>query len=215
MEIYLDTADVAKIEKYCEAYPLAGFTCNPTLVAASDRTIEDLMKLAIGKNVFVQSIALDYEGIIADAKRLKEIRADAYIKIPCTPEGYKAMHILKQQGYKVLATAIYTVGQALMAAACNVDYVAPYVNRMSDTEVDGCELVEHIICAFASQRVTTKIVAASFKNLNQVVRLLVSGVDAVTVPTDIFEKLIDNKLTNDAVDVFMSQWEHRFNKKTL
>ena len=215
MEIYLDTADVSKIEKYCDAYPLAGFTCNPTLVAASEVTIEDLMKLAIGKNVFVQSIALDCDGIIADAKKLKEIRADAYIKIPCTPEGYKAMHILKQQGYNVLATAIYTVGQALMAAACNVDYVAPYVNRMSDTEVDGCELVEDIICAFASQRIKTKVVAASFKNLNQVVRLLVSGVDAVTVPTDIFEKLIDNKLTNDACDTFMSQWEHRFNKKTL
>ena len=215
MEIYLDTADAKKIEEYCKSYPLAGFTCNPTLVSASDQTIEDLMKLAIGKNVFVQSIATDCEGIIADARKLKEIRADAYIKIPCTPEGYKAMHILKQQGYKILATAIYTVGQALMAAACNVDYVAPYVNRMSDTEVDGCDLVEDIICAFASQRITTKVVAASFKNLNQVVRLLVSGVDAVTIPIDIFEKLIDNKLTNDAVDVFSNQWEQRFNKKTL
>ena len=78
---------------------------------------------------------------------------------------------------------------------------------MSDTEVDGCELVEDIVCAFASQKIETKVIAASFKNLNQVVRLLVAGAEAVTIPLDLFEKLM--KLKGQNVDInFGSQIRH-------
>lgn len=40
---------------------------------------------------------------------------------------------------KTLATAIYYVNQALMAANCGAAYVAPYVNRMCNLEVDGIQ----------------------------------------------------------------------------
>ena len=215
MELYIDTANVEKIEQYCAQYPLAGFTCNPTIVTKENRTVEELVNLVPGKRVFVQAIAEDYEGILADARKLRSMREDIYIKIPCTPDGYRAMYTLKQEGFGILATAVYTVGQALMSAACGADYVAPYVNRMSDTEVDGCELVEDIVCAFASQKIETKVIAASFKNLNQVVRLLVAGAEAVTIPLDLFEKLINNKLTNDATKVFADQWEAHFNRRSI
>ena len=215
MELYIDTADIKKIEKYCEVYPLDGFTCNPTIVAGSDATVEELMKLAPNKKVFAQAIATDCEGIIKDAKKLYSVRKDAYIKIPCTSAGYQAMYSLSKDGHNVLATAVYTVGQAIMAAMCGADYVAPYVNRMSDSEVDGCALVEDIIVAFKNQGFKTKVIAASFKNLNQVIRVIVAGADAVTVPIDIFEKLINNKSTNDAVEIFSNQRKSKFNKNTL
>lgn len=215
MELFIDTANVEKIKQYCADYPLAGFTCNPTIVTKDNHTVEELVPLAPGKKVFVQAISEHYEGILEDARKLKQMRDDIYVKIPCTPDGYKAMYTLKQEGHNVLATAIYTVGQALMAASCGADYVAPYVNRMSDSEVDGCMLVEQIIQAFHAHGIQTKVVAASFKNLNQVIRLLVSGADAVTIPTDLFEKLINNKMTNDAVAVFTDQWEAKFGRRSL
>lgn len=215
MELYIDTANAEKIEQYCKEYPIAGFTCNPTIVTRDGQTVEELVKLVPGKRVFVQVIAEDYEGILADARKLKAMRDDIYVKIPCTADGYKAIYTLHQEGFKILATAIYTVGQALMAAACGADYIAPYVNRMSDSEVDGCGLVEDIVRAYRAQNIDTKIVAASFKNLNQVVRLLVAGAEAVTIPLDVFEKLINNKSTYDATRAFTENWEAHFNRRSI
>ena len=61
------------------------------------------------KSLHIQTIASDYEGMIKDAHRIVElIDKDVYIKIPVSKDGLAAIKTLKQEGYNITATAIYS-----------------------------------------------------------------------------------------------------------
>ncbi|PYH48833.1 transaldolase family protein [Aspergillus saccharolyticus JOP 1030-1] len=52
------------------------------------------------------------------------------IKIPSTWEGLLACRALEQAGVRTLATTLFTLTQAALAAEVNCTYVAPYVNQL-------------------------------------------------------------------------------------
>ena len=41
MELYLDTANVAEVERLARIFPIAGVTTNPSIIAASRESIWD------------------------------------------------------------------------------------------------------------------------------------------------------------------------------
>lgn len=52
------------------------------------------------------------------------------IKIPSTWEGMRACRTLEQAGVPTLATTLFTMTQAVLAAEVGCTYVAPYVNQL-------------------------------------------------------------------------------------
>ena len=42
MELYLDTANVAEVERLARIYPLAGVTTNPSIIAAGKTPVWDV-----------------------------------------------------------------------------------------------------------------------------------------------------------------------------
>jgi fructose-6-phosphate aldolase 2 len=215
MELYLDTANVKQIKHLCEIYPLSGITCNPSIVINDKATIEELCALDDRLKVCIQVIGETVEEMLADADKILALRPNVIVKVPVTPVGYQVLHILSKKKIHTLATAIHNVAQALFAAQCGATYLAPYVNRICENDVDGVQTVIDMHHALQNQGSSTKIIAASFKNLYQVSTLLAAGVDAVTVSPDLFYKWIDNQDTRSAVDKFTSDWQKAFNHKHL
>lgn len=43
MELYLDTANVAEVERLARIYPLAGVTTNPSIIAAGKVPVWDVL----------------------------------------------------------------------------------------------------------------------------------------------------------------------------
>ena len=143
----LDTANVKEIEKAAEVFPLAGVTTNPSIIAQEKRSFFTILKeirAIIGDRMLhAQVLGETCEDIIRDAETLQEkIGGNLYIKVPVSIEGYKAMPKLKQMGMKVTATAIYTPGQALLAAQAGVDFTAPYLNRIDNISGMGVTVVQ-------------------------------------------------------------------------
>lgn len=64
------------------------------------------------------------------------------------------------------------------------DYLAPYVNRMCNYG-DGIGQVIDLMHMLETHGLNSKILAASFKNVEQVQALISAGIDAVTLPPDI------------------------------
>ncbi|MDP2813866.1 MAG: transaldolase family protein [Erysipelotrichaceae bacterium] len=215
MELYLDTANIKLIKQMCEIYPLSGITCNPSIVIIDQATIEELCALDERLKVCIQVIGETVEDMLADAQKILSLRPNVIVKVPVTPVGYQVVHLLSKKKVTTLATAIHTVAQALFAAQCGATYLAPYVNRICENDVDGVQTVIDMHHALQNQGSSTKIIAASFKNLYQVSTLLAAGVDAVTVSPDLFAKWIDNQDTHRAVDKFTSDWQKAFNHKHL
>ncbi|MFX3733554.1 transaldolase family protein, partial [Streptococcus suis] len=78
----------------------------------------------IGPNasIHVQVVAKDYEGILADSKKIRELAPEnIYINVPVTPAGLAAIKTLKSQGYQITSTEIYTVFQGLLAIEAGAD----------------------------------------------------------------------------------------------
>ena len=216
MEYYLDTADYGKIGEYVEPYNIKGVTCNPTIIIKDKADIKKLVEsVPKGKDLFLQVISDEVDKIIEETKVLMSLGDNIIVKIPATPNGLKAIKKLSEENIKVLATAIYSVQQALMAANCGAAYVAPYVNRMCNLEMDGVEVALQIQKVFREQNIPCKVLAASFKNMDQVNKLMIGGIDAVTVAPDLMERIVNNKNAQEATKDFVDGWESYTGQRKL
>ena len=154
--------------------------------------------------------------MIREAQALKElVGGNFYIKIPISAQGLKAMMQLKKMGINVTATAIFTQQQAMLAAMAGADFVAPYVNRLDNIVSDGVHVVEEIVKMFRAQNVNCKVLAASFKTVEQIHKIAVVGGDAVTINPELFDLLTYHPMTQYAIDDFNVDWESVYGKKSI
>lgn len=121
MELYLDTANVAEVERLARIFPIAGVTTNPSIVAASKESIWDVLprlQNAIGEEgtLFAQTMSRDAKGMVEEAKRLNNAIPGIVVKIPVIAEGLAAIKLLKKEGIVTLGTAVYSASQGLLAA---------------------------------------------------------------------------------------------------
>ena len=217
----IDSADLDAIKKCCEFYPVAGVTTNPTIISREKSNFRDLIyniRTLIGddKMLHVQATSEEAAEIIKEAEAIREvIGGDFYLKIPITAEGLKATSILKDKGIGVTMTAIFTQPQALIAARAGADFVAPYINRLDNIVSDGVHVVSEITDIFKTYNISTKVLAASFKNVEQVHKVSMTGAHAVTINPDLFDMLIYHPLTYYAIDDFNSDWANVYGDKKV
>lgn len=208
--IYMaDTANVEELKELFYYLPLEGITTNPSILAMEKKPfsliIPELIDLVGEKMLHIQMIKANHKDIVAEAKFYKkhfDLGDNFYVKVPVTVEGYKAMPILKAEGFKVTATAIFTQQQALVAAKAGADYVAPYVNRLDNISSHGIEVVGHIVENIKNYNLPTKVLAASFKTVDQVHRVSTHGCHAATVSYEILERLRSHPMTDMSVKAF-------------
>lgn len=220
MELILDTADTKAIRYFNEYLTIDGVTTNPSIITKTNREFDDVIKEILSilnedQALYIQVISTTYEGMIEEAKYINSLRENnIYVKIPVTETGLKAIKECKKLGIKVLATAIYGAEQGFLAALSGADCLAPYVNRM-DNFGDGVQTVLDLIQMLKVNNMNTKIVAASFKNTQQVHKLICGGIHAVTLPTDVLTNMMQHPMSDAAVDTFTSDWKKTYNRKTL
>ena len=221
MEYILDTANIEDIKHCNEFYPLTGVTTNPSIIAKEKRDFWAIIKdirdiIGPDKILFAQTVQKTAEKIVEEAKLLNEKSGGNFgVKIPIDEEGLKATMELKKIGIKVLMTAIFTPAQALIAAKAGADYVAPYVNRLDNIIGDGTEVVAEIAEQFAIHGLPCKVLAASFKNAEQVHRCAVAGCQCVTVSADILKAVISHPMTDAAIAGFDKDWKGVYGDKTI
>lgn len=221
MEYILDTANLQSIKHCNEFYPLSGVTTNPSIIAKENRNFWDIVKdireiIGPDKLLFAQTVQTKSEKIVEEALLMKEKSGGEFcVKIPISEEGLKATTELKRRGIKVLMTAIFTPPQALMAAKAGADYVAPYVNRLDNIIGDGCEVVAQIVEQFRIYNLPCKVLAASYKNAEQVHKCALAGCHCVTVTNDVLKALVTHPMTDAAINGFEKDWKSVYGDKTI
>jgi fructose-6-phosphate aldolase 2 len=209
MIYFADTANCAEIQDLIKFYPIDGVTTNPSLIAASgkplSKIIPEILECIGNRMIHIQMISQDAENMLREARYYRNyfgLKDNFYAKIPVTKEGFRAMRLIKESGIKVTATAIFTEQQALMAAKTGADFVAPYVNRLDNIASHGVEVVSDIVEALTIYGYSTKVLAASFKNADQVYRVSLTGCHAVTLSYDILNTILSHPLTDKGVADF-------------
>ncbi len=213
MKLIIDDAHIELIKKVYEFYPIDGVTTNPSILAKSGRKPYDVLKEIrqfIGDNaeLHVQAVSRNAEGMVKEAHRISaELGKNTFVKIPSIPEGFKAMKELHALGIATTATAVYTPMQAFLAAKCGASYTAPYINRIDNMGYNGIQVAKHIHDIFKNNGLKTEVLAASFKNSQQLLELCEYGIGASTVAPDVIEGLVKNQAITSAVDDFIKDFE--------
>ena len=213
MKLIIDDAHIDQIKKIYEYYPVDGVTTNPSILAKSGRKPYDVLKEIrgfIGGNaeLHVQVVAKTAEGMLKDAERiLEELGSNTFVKVPSVPEGFKAMMALEKKKINITATAVYTPMQAFLAAKSGAAYAAPYINRIDNMGYNGIQVAKHIHDIFRNNGLRTEVLAASFKNSQQLLELCEYGIGASTVSPDVIDVLVKNPAITSAIDDFIFDFE--------
>lgn len=211
MKIFMDTANVEEIAKFVDWGVVYGVTTNPSLIAKSGRTqaevIPEIAKLVAGP-VSAEVISTECDGMVEEARKLVKIADNIVIKIPCIPEGLKAVKILSAEGIKTNVTLVFSMAQALLAARAGASYVSPFIGRLDDIGEDGVQLVENIVKVFKLYGITTEVIAASIRNLEHVEKVMLTGCQIATIPTKVLEQMIIHPLTDKGLAQFMADYQN-------
>lgn len=213
MEFIIDTADLAEIKEAIEVFPIVGVTSNPSIIKrVQPKDFIEHMKeirimIGLNRSLHIQVIATEYEHIMEEAHHiLNEVDQHVFIKIPVTYDGIRAIKRLKLEGVQVTATAVYDIMQAYLALAAGADYIAPYVNRIGNLGGDPYDLISQLSNRIFTDGYECKIVAASFKGVQQVRDCFQYGTHAVTVPVEILHTIFNNPNIEKAITDFNNDW---------
>ena len=213
MELFIDDADISEIKRINDLYPVDGVTTNPTILFKAGRdpriTLQEVRN-AVGNDriIFAQAVASGAEGMVKDAHMIVELLgANTVVKIPAAGEGFKAIRILAKEGIRTCGTVVYTPMQGYLAAKAGASYVAPYVNRIDNMGYDGIGTVMKIQDILNGCSSDCKVLAASFKNSQQVLELAAYGIGAATAAPSVIDGFVNSKAILGAVDDFQNDFE--------
>jgi len=220
MELYLDTANVADVERLARIFPIAGVTTNPSIIAASGESVWDVLprlQKIVGPQgtLFAQTMSRDADGMVAEARRLSAAFPGLVVKVPVTAEGLVTIKILKKEGITTLGTAVYSAAQGLLAALAGAKYIAPYVNRVDAQGGDGIRTVQELQSLLELHAPERMVLAASFKTPRQALDCMLAGCEAITLPTDVAQQMLNTPAVESAIDKFEQDWKNAFGNLSL
>ena len=170
MTIYVDTANILEAERWLKQPFVKGITTNPLLLAqikTKDR-FEHLKKLNMLLNkeqiLMVQAVGETPDELLEDARTIHEILPQAVIKIPADKNGFSIAPTLNHDEIELCFTAIFSAAQGIIAAFAGGHYVAPYVGRMQDVNIDPWGEIEDMMDAFDAHELDAHVLAASLRS---------------------------------------------------
>jgi transaldolase len=153
------------------------------------------------------SLSFDTAGTVAKARKLISLyeekgfsRDRILIKTASTWEGIRAAEVLELEGIHCNLTLLFSFAQAVACAQAGVTLISPFVGRISDwykKEHGGAEIapdqdpgvasVTRIYNYYKKFGYKTQVMGASFRNVNQIVRL--AGCDLLTISPELLNQL--------------------------
>jgi transaldolase len=153
------------------------------------------------------SLSFDTAATIAKARKLISLYEDngvarerILIKIASTWEGIQAAEFLQKEGIRCNLTLLFSFVQAVACAEAGVTLISPFVGRIYDwykKQNGGVEIaadkdpgvasVTRIYNYYKKYGYKTQVMGASFRNVNQIVRL--AGCDLLTISPELLDQL--------------------------
>ncbi|MDO6723062.1 fructose-6-phosphate aldolase [Celeribacter halophilus] len=210
MKFFVDTADVEAIRELNDLGFVDGVTTNPSLIKKSGRDILEVTKEIcdiVGGPVSAEVVALDYDNMVAEGRKLAKIASNVVIKLPLTLDGLKACKTLSGEGHKINVTLCFSANQALLAAKAGATYISPFIGRLDDINIDGLELIEDIRTIYDNYGFETEILAASIRTANHMSECAKIGADVATAPPAVIKAMANHVLTDKGLAQFVKDAE--------
>ncbi|MAE58047.1 MAG: fructose-6-phosphate aldolase [Halobacteriovorax sp.] len=207
MEFFIDTGMIDEIEKAAKWGFIDGVTTNPSLIAKTGRTQEDVIKdicKIIDGPISAEVISTDKDGMIKEGAELAKIHDNVVIKLPLTEDGISACKWFSDNKIKTNVTLCFSSNQALLAAKNGATYISPFIGRLDDIGADGMELIAEIRHMYDVYGFDTKVLAASIRHADHVKKCSMVGADVGTMPYSVISSLFKHPLTDKGLAQFLA-----------
>ncbi|MFT3913942.1 MAG: fructose-6-phosphate aldolase [Anaeromyxobacteraceae bacterium] len=210
MQFFIDSADVNEIKKALALGLCDGVTTNPSLVAKTGRSFDDVLKEIVSivpGPISAEVTSTDAEGMLKEARYYAKFGSQIVVKVPLIVEGLKAVKVLSDEGVKTNVTLCFSAVQALLAAKAGATYISPFVGRLDDISQDGMALIADIVQIYRNYQFKTKVLVASVRHPVHVLEAAKLGADVSTIPYGVIEQLAKHPLTESGLKKFLADWE--------
>ena len=212
MEIFIDSASIAEIEKWMKMGLIDGVTTNPSImfkdgVYDAEAGAKEITALVNPKPVSVEVTTNDLDEMITQAQRLASWAPNIVVKIPqVTQDGvpcYGVIRQLESEGIKVNATAAMSFGQVILAAKVGATYISIFTGRVSDEGGNAPEVVRNSVEWLERWQYKSKIIVGSIRSVGDVLSAAIAGAHIITIPPNFLGKMADHKYTRETVRQFV------------
>lgn len=217
MAIFLDSSKVEEIRKYKAMGILRGVTTNPSIflkegvagtAGVKARTIE-IAKLVDPMPVSAEVTTNDPKGMIEQAKDIASWAKNINVKITVHgPNGeldnLPVVHELEtRQNIRVNVTAMMSAQQCFLAALAGASYVSIFAGRINNMGYDAVGEIRILRSLLDQYKLKAQIIAASSREVLNVVQWLQAGAHIVTVVPGFLDGMIVHPYSKETVKMFL------------
>ncbi len=212
MEIFIDSADIAEIEKWLNMGVVDGVTTNPSIMLKDgvydmEKGAKEIAALINPCPVSTEVTTNDLEEMIAQAQEFASWAPNIVIKIPqITQDGvpcYGIMSRLEKEGIKVNATAAMSLGQVMLAAKARATYISIFAGRVSDEGGNAPEVIKNSADWLERWKYKSKIIVGSIRSVGDILNAAIAGAHIITIPPQFLTRMADHKFTRETVRQFV------------
>ncbi len=210
MKIFLDTAHIPHIREAVDWGTCDGVTTNPSLISKEGRSFDEIVKeicSMVDGPVNLEVVSEDPRGMLKEARELAAIHENVVVKVPMTPDGLKAVRLLKKDGIRTNVTLVFSPNQALLAAKAGAYIVSPFIGRLDDEGHVGMEVIRQIVTIYENYDFETNVLVASIRHPVHVVEAAMAGAQISTLPYGVLKKMFHHSLTDVGLRKFIADWK--------
>ncbi len=210
MKFFLDTCSINEIKKWSNFNLVDGVTTNPSLLSKEKKeTTQQLKEICsiVKGPVSAQVTKTTNEEMIKQALKFIKISKNIIIKLPANEEGFLAAKFLKKKKIKLNITVGFNASQIIPFGKINVDYFSLILGKTEDWGFSNEETIKTTKKILINIKSKTKLLLASIRNEDHLTKSIINGADVLTVPPTTWEKVLNNKYSNLALEAMHSDWK--------
>jgi transaldolase len=218
MAIFLDSGNLKHIEKFHKMGIIRGVTSNPTILLKEGVVggMKGIKERSVQIANMITPYPLSVEVTTNDALEMKQ-QAEEFVgwaknivvKITVHgPQGetgnMQIIHELEQKGIRVNVTAMMSAQQCFLAAMAGASYVSLFCGRVNNMGYQSSHEVTALRSLLDRFDLKAQIIAASTREILNVVEWLGAGAHIVTVLPDLLENMLIHPYTKETVQMFLN-----------
>lgn len=210
MKLFIDSANPQEIKEMWEAGIIDGVTTNPSLATKAGVDYKEAVNqilATVNGDISLEVLSTDSQGMVEEARILSKLHKNVVVKLPTTPNGLKALKVLKSEGIRINMTLVFSANQALLVGKLGTYIVSLFAGRLDDIGHTAIDVIEEIRQIYDNYGFETQILFASIRNPLHVKQAALAGCDIATCPYEVLEKLVHHPLTDIGLQQFLDDFK--------
>jgi transaldolase len=205
MKIFLDSGKPSEIEKWIAF--VDGITTNPSILRKDNSSIEAVLRsIPQGFPVSIE-VGLPYRKAALEAGAIEGVSVKIPLVNPDRSNNLDLIRELTEEGLSINCTALFSLGQVILASKAGARYVSIFGGRVDDEGGCSFDVIQQCVDYLVASDSQAELIVGSIRSVSQVSDALVAGAHIITLPPAILEKMVMHNFSVETARQFQTDWE--------